>query len=117
MKCPRCRREIALEATSHSACGWSVRSDTERARCAFDGCPETALYSVARPQGRARLCHRHYMQLAQDDARAFCAEKALSTRAQMIDYAKRFRFGGRLLVEREPGQDDDEAGTDHDQDK
>ena len=73
MRCPRCKRAIDFEATSHEACGWNVRPEAARidvVACSFDGCTTPARYNVQRPQGRANVCHAHYLRLAQMDAQA-----------------------------------------------
>lgn len=112
MKCPRCSRAIAFEATSHD-CGWRAGAPGRAALpCAFDGCATPAKYNVQRREGRCDVCQEHYMRLAQEDAARWCQERGINTREQAREHLRRLppgRFSSALDRLREPGDDDEDG--------
>lgn len=120
MKCPKCGKAIAFEATSHDSCGWTVHAGGaagNQVQCSFEGCNTPARYNVERPEGRADVCHEHYLRLAQLDAARYCAEHGIQTREQAQAWLRRLPPGrfSTAVPEREPGQDDEEREVSADQ--
>lgn len=76
MKCPKCYRRLALEAT-RCLCGWNASASPAGVRCAFDGCAQEAKTRQRTPTGWATLCLHHDDHLHLEGAKKRLAEQGL----------------------------------------
>lgn len=82
----------------------------QRIECAFAGCPNNVILRHKMPTGWANLCEKHRMEIQQEQAEIYCASLGLKTVAQMREWLSKNRLTlKRIPVERQPGEDLDEA--------
>lgn len=88
ISCPKCRRKIPFDATTHSACGWNVTDTAHKTPCAHTDCTEPAILSRRLPTGWANLCKRHDLLHTQLEANEFFEREGLYTPAEKNAYRK-----------------------------
>lgn len=56
--------------------------------CAHVDCPHFAICSIKTPTGWANLCKNHYLSHFNDEARAYCEARGLTTREKKLEFIR-----------------------------
>ena len=108
--CPECGGYLGRQATK-CRCGWKASAELPKLTvpCAYSACPSRAILRERLQTGWANLCEKHWVEEATKMANERNNVRGLLTVKQRIDSCRRLFGSMPLSVEREPGQDDDEA--------
>lgn len=95
MRCPDCRTELTQDAAGCPRCGWIAPERRGVIPCAFSGCDDRAMVR----HNNANLCRSHYDQEILAEARKWCEENDLASRAQQHAF---YKDKMRQFVRRDP---------------
>lgn len=131
--CPRCQAPLKFNGAKSCDCGWRKRErPAERQQapyvpkpCCYEGCPRDATVKIETKTGWADMCKGHHEAYTLAQAKAYTAGLGLKTQLDLRRFCKTNEMGkGRMhgaflkaykgsapMIDRQPGQDDEEAAA------